>query len=448
MSDYRAALSALYRLEAFGMRLGLGNVADYCAAAGHPERAWPAFHVAGTNGKGTTAACLDAVARVHGLRVGLYTSPHLVDFRERIRVDGRAIPAQAFVSAWERVGPFAEAREMTFFEAGTLIAFEWFTRSEVDVAVVEVGLGGRLDATNVVAPEISLVTNIARDHERHLGTDLAAIAREKAAIARPGVPLLVGEAGDPEVRAAIAATAAERGAPVGWLEEEARWRVREIAVGSTTFDYESDLGRLEGLVLPLAGEAFAADAALALRAWERARGPLDVEAARTALALVTPPGRMEWRMAGSAPVLLDVAHNPAALERLVGTTAGLRRWTFVAGILADKRWQEMLDVLLRLAPRGRLCALATPSPTRRLTAAAAAGALAARPGVAWAASVAEGLAAARADVSAGVADAILVTGSFHTVGEALVALDIAAPGLPYEPAPREAPASVAAGART
>ena len=451
MSDYRAALSALYRLETFGMRLGLENVADYCEEAGHPERSWPAFHVAGTNGKGTTAACLDVLARVHGLRAGLYTSPHLVDFRERIRVDGRAIPEPSFVAAWERVGPFAEAREMTFFEAGTLIAFEWFARSRVDVAVVEVGLGGRLDATNLVVPEISLVTNIARDHERHLGADLPAIAREKAGIAKPGVPLLVGEAREPEVRAAIAAVAAERGAPVGWLEEEARWRVLDLAADSTTFEYESDHGRLETLSLPLAGEAFAADAALALRAWERTRGPLDAEIARTALARVAPPGRMEWRTAGGAPVLLDVAHNPAALARLVGTAAaaGVRRWTFVAGILADKRWEEMLDVLLGLAPRGWLCHLGTANSGRRLTADAAAAALTARPGVEWARSVAEGLAAARADVAAGAADSILVTGSFHTVGEALVALGAASPDRPYEPAPREAPAvaAVAAGGR-
>ena len=434
MSEYRSALSALHALEAFGMRLGLENVADYCAAAGHPERAWPALHVAGTNGKGTTAASLAALARRHGLRAGLYTSPHLVDFRERIRVDGEPISRQGFVAMWDRVGSFAPERSMTFFEAGTLMAMEWFAERRVDVAVLEVGLGGRLDATNVVKPELSIVTNIALDHERHLGSDLATIAREKAGIFKPGVPALVGEADAPSVREALAAAAHERGAPIGWLHEEVRWEIRSAEVGWTTFDYESDRGRLEGLTLPLAGEQFVADAALALRAWERWHGELDPVAVGAALAAAPPPGRMESRSVGAVPFLFDVAHNPAAVNRLVAVlpqTAGAR-WTFVAGILADKRWEEMLDALRRFAPRGRLCGLATANPGRRLSAREAAAALAARPGVAWADSVGEGLAAARKDVEAGLADAVLVTGSFHTVGEALLALGLATEGEPYE----------------
>jgi dihydrofolate synthase/folylpolyglutamate synthase len=434
VSGYREALSALQRLEMFGVRLGLENVSDWCEAAGHPERVWPAFHVAGTNGKGTTAACLAELARAHGLRAGLYTSPHLVDFRERIRVEGRAIPRSALVEAWKAVGPFAETRTMTFFEAGTLMAFQWFARSEIDVAVVEVGLGGRLDATNVVSPEICLVTNIALDHERHLGDDPVAIAREKAGIAKPGVPLLVGEAGSAAVRSALATEAAERGASIAWLEAEAEWEIRGRARDRTMFDYESEAGRVEGLELPLAGDAFVTDAVLALRAWERTRGPLDPVAAREALSSAAPAGRMEWATTAGVPVLLDVAHNPAALARLVEAAArtGAGRWTFVAGILADKRWTAMLDTLLDLAPRGRLCALETASPTRRLEAAAAAPALAERPGVRWAESISAAIEEAREDVEAGVADAILVTGSFHTVGEALVALGRGRPGRAYE----------------
>ena len=444
MSEYRAALSALRALETFGMRLGLENVADYCAAAGHPERAWPALHVAGTNGKGTAAACLAALARHHGLRAGLYTSPNLVDFRERIRIDGDPISKQGFVAMWDRVAPFAQERSMTFFEAGTLMAMEWFAEGRVDVAVLEVGLGGRLDATNVVLPALAIVTNIALDHERHLGSDLGAIAREKAGIFKPGVPALVGEADELAVRDALVAVARERGAPIGWLREEADWEIRSMEAGWTTFDYESDLGRLEGLALPLAGEHFVADAALALRAWERWRGAVDRAAARSAMAVAAPPGRMEFRGVGGVPFLFDVAHNPAAVTRLVAAlaVAGVERWTFVAGILADKRWEEMLDTLRRIAPRGRLCGLATANPGRRLSADQAAAALAARPGVEWAESVGEGLAAARADVEAGLAQAVLVTGSFHTVGEALVALGLATEGEPYERA--AAPPPVAA----
>jgi dihydrofolate synthase/folylpolyglutamate synthase len=437
VNDFRTALSALHRLEALGMRLGLENVAEYCAAEGHPEKAWPALHVAGTNGKGTTSTCLAALARAHGLRVGLYTSPHLVDFRERIRVDGWPISRSGFVRAWDRVGPFAIDRAMTFFEAGTLVAFEWFAECGVDLAVLEVGLGGRLDATNVVRPRISIVTNIALDHERHLGGDLASIAREKAGIFKPDVPALVGDPGPPEVRSALGEAARARGAPLGRLDEEARWEIRARSERVTVFDYASDLGALEGLALPLAGDHFVADAALALRAWERVRGAIDPALARAAMADSAPAGRMEWRTFGDVPVLFDVAHNPAALGRLVETLRGAapRRWTFVAGMLADKRWPEMLDALLGVAPGGWFCRLATASPGRALSAADAASAIADRPGVAWAESVGEGLAAARARVAAGDADVILVTGSLHTVGEALVALGVARTDEPYTRVP-------------
>jgi dihydrofolate synthase/folylpolyglutamate synthase len=197
------------------------------------------------------------------------------------------------------------------------------------------------------------------------------------------------------------------------------------------------------------GAHFVADAALALRAWERSRGPIAPDVARAALAATAPPGRMEWRSSGDVPVLLDVAHNPAAVERLVATLAraGAPRWTFVAGFLADKRWTEMLDALLGLAPSGRLCGLETANPGRRLGMEDAAPALNARPGVRWSETVGDALDDARADVAAGAADAILVTGSFHTVGEALVALGLAVPGRPYEPAERERPAVSAGGAR-
>jgi dihydrofolate synthase/folylpolyglutamate synthase len=447
VSGYPSALSALYRLEAFGIRLGLDNVAAYCTTAGHPERAWPAFHVAGTNGKGTTATCLAALGRAHGLRTGLYTSPHLVEFRERVRIDGRPISEAGFLDAWNRVGPFVEARSMTFFEAGTLIAFEWFARREVDLAVLEVGLGGRLDATNVVRPELSIVTNVALDHERHLGGDLASIAREKAGIFKPGVPALVGDPDPAEVRATLVAVAAERGAPLGWLGDEARWVVRSEDAAGGIFDYESDQGRLDELWLPMPGAHFVGDAALALRAWERSRGAIALDVARAALAASGPPGRMEWRVAGDVPVLLDVAHNPAAVQRLVATLArvGPPRWTFVAGFLADKRWAEMLDALLSLAPSGRLCGLETANTGRRLGIEDTAPALAARADVRWWETVGDALEDARADVAAGTADAILVTGSFHTVGEALVALGFAAAGRPYEPVGRERPAVSAGG---
>lgn len=446
MTGTAEALPDLFRLETFGIRLGLENMRAACAALDRPERAVPVLHVAGTNGKGTTAAALAALAAAHGLRAGLHTSPHLVDLRERIRVDGRPIEPADLAAAWRRIAPVVTARRMTFFEATTLIAFDHFARSRLDLAIHEVGLGGRLDATNVVTPRLAIVTSIARDHESHLGRDLPSIAREKAGVFKPGVPALVGDPGPPSVRAALAGAARAAGAPLHVLPEEAAWTVREAGPDSTRFDYASADGAVvDDIHLPLPGPHFALDAALALRAWELAGPrPLDPGAARAALAACAPAGRADWREVEGVQILLDVAHNPAAFRRLVESVARLPgRSAFVLGFLADKAWPEMVDTARTVAAGAWVCDLATASPARRLDRAAAAAALAARTGVDWAGGVAEGLAAARAAVAAGVAARVVVAGSFHTVGEALLALGLAAPGVPAE----RSPAAVGAGVR-
>ncbi|HUP01240.1 MAG TPA: Mur ligase family protein [Gemmatimonadota bacterium] len=446
MTGYAEALHALEALQVFGIRLGLDNVRAYCAAAGHPERRYASFHVAGTNGKGTTAACLAAIGTRHGFRTGLYTSPHVVDLRERIVVDGRPIEGGDLVAAWDRIAPFVTAREMTFFEAVTLIAFEHFAAEQVELAVLEVGMGGRLDATNVVTPRAAIVTNVARDHERHLGVDRPAIAREKGGIFKPGVPALVGEPGPPEVRAVLSAAASAGGARARFLPDEVAWSVRRLERAETVFDYDSrassPLGgqrvagalRAEAIGLPLMGAHFAGDAALALWAWEVAGpAPPDPHRLRAALSGVAPAGRTEWRHVDGVQYLFDVAHNPAAAGRLsaaLGAT-GCGRSAIVAGILADKEWPAMLDRLEPAAARVWLCGVETASADRRLGSREAAPLLAARPWVVWADSVAEGLAAARAAVAVGEAEQVVVTGSFHTVGEALLALGLATPGEPY-----------------
>jgi dihydrofolate synthase/folylpolyglutamate synthase len=437
---YERVLAALERLEHFGIRLGLENIRAVCAELGHPERAYRVVHVAGTNGKGTTAATLAALAQAHGARTGLYTSPHLVDFRERIRIDGRSIAPDETAAGWERIAPFIEERGMTYFEATTLLAFDRFAEAGVELAVVEVGLGGRLDATNVVAPELAVVTGVARDHERELGSELGGIAREKAGIFKAGVPALVGDPEPHEVASALAAAAAEAGAPLAHLDDEARWTLRGVEPGRTRFDYASSDGLFEDLALPLTGAHFGADAALGLRAWERiARGsPVAGPAVRTALAGLGLGGRGEWRIVDGVPHLLDVAHNPPGCERLADTVAALGqgRAALVFGVLADKDWEAMLDALSPVAAHAWLCDLATAG-SRRLAREVAAEGIARR-GIAWAESVEQALAAARAAVAAGEAGFVLVAGSFHTVGEALVALGLAVPGEPYEGTPRAA----------
>lgn len=443
MSGYRAALAGLERLEAFGIRLGLENMDAACEALGRPERAFDVVHVAGTNGKGSTAVAVAALASAHGRAVGLYVSPHLVDFRERILVEGEPVDGATVARAWERVRPIVEKRSMTYFEAATLIAFLAFAERELDAAVIEVGLGGRLDATNVVHPRIALVTNVARDHEAHLGEDEATIAGEKAGVMKPGVPALVGDPGPPEVRRVLETTADRVGAPLAFLAEEVEWTVRRTDAEGTTFDYASADRSIEGLVVPAAGAAFATDAALGLRAFERIAGDLGVtveeDRARRALAGAALPGRAERRRVGGVEVVLDAAHNPAAAGRLAESLRadGGGPAAVVAGILADKAWPAVLDALEPVTARAWLCGLETAPPTRRLSEIAARPGLAARPRVEWAADVATALAAARAAVESGAARRIVVTGSFHTVGEAMVALGLAREG---EPARRPAPA--------
>ena len=438
MSGYDAALAAIERLEAFGIRLGLENVRAWCEASDHPERAAPVAHVAGTNGKGTTAACLDAIARGHGLSVGRYTSPHIIDFRERILVDGRPIEGGRVAALWDRIRGFVEERQMTYFESATLIAFERFREAGVDLAIHEVGMGGRLDATNVVDPEVALVTNVARDHEAHLGESPAEIAREKAGIFAPGRPALVGDPGPPEVRAIFEDVATEVGAVLEFVSDEVKWSVTSMNPSATGFDYVSPERSLQALAVPAAGEHFAADAALAVRAFERlgaagAAPPIEEDALREALAGVALPGRMEVYRTDGVEVVLDAAHNPAAIGRLAATLRGidLHPCAVVVGILSDKRWETMLDALEPVAAMAWLCELASASAGRRLTEPKAARPVAARPWVAWADSVAVGLREARAMVEAGEATRIVVTGSFYTVGEALLALGLAAAGRPY-----------------
>src|SRR5213082_1803365 len=214
-------LSYLFSLEQFGIKFGLENISAIVAALGHPERAFASVHVAGTNGKGSVTAMVDAALGAAGRRSARYTSPHLVDLTERFTIDGRAIDEPSLVAAVDRVRRTVDALradgtldvQPTFFEVTTAAAFELFRDARVEVAVLEVGLGGRLDATNVVSPIATAITSIAFDHQLHLGTTLGAIAREKAGIVKPGVPLVVGPL-EREAEDAIAAIAAERGAEV------------------------------------------------------------------------------------------------------------------------------------------------------------------------------------------------------------------------------------------
>jgi dihydrofolate synthase/folylpolyglutamate synthase len=341
-------------LERLGVRLGLEPLQGLLERLGNPERGLVAVLIAGTNGKGSTAAMLASVARAAGLRTGLYTSPHLQRVEERIRIDGEPIDSALLAAALERV--LAAVRHAgletpTYFEAATAAAFLLFAEARIELAVLEVGLGGRLDATNLSQPIVSVVTPIALDHTEWLGETLAAVAREKAGVMRAGRPAVLGPQ-EPEAERALLGAAREIGArPV-----DARERARVLAVAprglaGSRFEVELDAARLE-IDLPLAGEHQVENAAVAIAAAATLAGEgfpaLDAGAIRRGLAAVRWPGRLESLTlpGGRATVLLDAAHNPHGVAALARFLAGLgRRFVLVFGALADKDFARMLAPL-------------------------------------------------------------------------------------------------------
>ncbi len=345
---YVATLAWLYRLDAVhGIDLKLERVRRAAAALGHPERCAPTFHVAGTNGKGSTAAMLAAMLAADGRRVGLYTSPHLVSFRERITIGGVPIAEDAVVEGVAAIRRrLGTGLDLTCFEVMTLLAWRTFAAAQVEVVVLEVGLGGRLDATNVVTPVVAVVTNVGLDHEAYLGPDVATIAGEKAGIIKAAVPVVSGATG--VAGEVVAARARELGSPIEVLD-------RDFTLGPEldgTLAYRSPRGSLGPIVLALAGMHQRRNAALAIRALELAPMLTPSRAAMLAgLADVRWPGRLQV-VSREPLVLLDGAHNAAGIAALIAeirSRAAGRRVRVLFGVMRDKGWQSMLAALGEVA---------------------------------------------------------------------------------------------------
>jgi dihydrofolate synthase/folylpolyglutamate synthase len=330
-------LSYLYSLEQFGIKFGLENIFALVERLGHPERTFQSVHIAGTNGKGSVTAMVDAALRSAGHRSARFTSPHLVDITERFVIDGRAVPHWALNDAIAHIRDVVEqlrregvlAVHPTFFEVTTAAAFELFRRAAVEVAVLEVGLGGRLDATNVVTPVATAITSIAFDHQMYLGSTLDEIAFEKAGIIKPGVPVVVGEL--PRAAAnVIERIAHERGAEL----------IRTSA---------ADVGNLS---VGLRGAHQRRNAAVALRVLETIDGRgIAVPRAAIAAGLAHPdwPGRLdERRLPDGRELLLDAAHNPAGAAALASYLQSDDRppAPLVFAAMRDKDIPGMLAALL------------------------------------------------------------------------------------------------------
>lgn len=420
LSAYQRALEFLFARTGGGVKVGLSRTEELLAAAGNPHRRFPSLHVAGTNGKGSVCATLEALLRSKGLRVGKYTSPHLVDFRERITVDELPIAQDQvveFVRDWtatcERIGA-------TFFEATTVMAFLAFADANVDVAVVEVGLGGRLDSTNVIRPLVAGVTSIGMDHAEWLGATTEHIAREKAGIYKAGVPAVVGDL-DPAIRQLLAASAAEAGAaPVRIVVDECTVGPISVSARGTLFDVVWQ-GDTRTLRTPLTGHFQAQNTmtALVMLAAAGGRYATTLDEAAAALGEVRLAGR--FQQAGA--YIFDVAHNPAGASVLADTLRGdppPRPLAALFGVLADKNWRGMMDAL---APVVDHFVLTTPptAPADRVWRVDDAFAYAIEHG--WSAVVCRDFDAALSEATR-VAATVLVTGSFHTVGDAMSRLPL------------------------
>jgi dihydrofolate synthase/folylpolyglutamate synthase len=355
----QAPLDWLLGLGQFGIKFGLDNMRAIVGALGHPERAFRAIHVGGTNGKGSVTAMIEAALRLRGLRTGRYTSPHLLHLAERFAIDGAPTAIPALEAAVERVRSAVvdlQARRVldvhpTFFEVTTAAAFELFRGSGIDVAVCEVGLGGRLDATNVLEPAVCAITSIGLDHQQYLGHTLAEIAREKAGIIKPGTPVVVG-AMDRSAADAIGEQARTMGAPLVWAHEGVTaGRVEMDARGGQRFHLTTPTRSYGDVYLALAGEHQVGNAVVAVRTLEQAeaRGiPVGADAIVAALAQVQWPGRLQRIDLGDGrDVILDAAHNDAGAAALAAYLAQIgppRPLVFAA--MRDKDAASMLRALL------------------------------------------------------------------------------------------------------
>lgn len=353
-----ARILALRGGERAGMRPGLERIEAMLDAIGRPEQAFAIAQVGGTNGKGSISAMLAAILQAAGRRVGLYTSPHLAHYRERIRVDGRPIAEPDFVDGVDALGTLITRLDLTVFEAGTALALDHFCRAGVDVAVLEVGLGGRLDATSVGAPRVAVLGPIDYDHQHELGDTLTLIATEKAAIIRSGVAFSARQ--DPEAEAVIVRRAAETGVPLGIEGRDLHVTPLDFTLEAQRLHLEGPGWRIPDVACGLLGVYQPGNALLAAAA-ARELGANEA-AIRVGLRGVRWPGRFQI-FRRDPLVILDGAHNPAGARALAASLRAYfpgRTVTFVIGVLTDKDAGGILAALLPLAARVILAASANP----------------------------------------------------------------------------------------
>lgn len=354
MSNYQESLAYLYSLQFFGIKLGLENIRKLLSSVGNPQQHLRIIHIAGTNGKGSTAAALASIFHAAGIPAGLYTSPHLHSFTERIRIDTRQISEFEAVELIEELRPHAEALRATFFEFTTAMALLCFQRRGVQWAILETGLGGRLDATNVVIPELCLVTPIALDHTAYLGSELTEIAAEKAGIFKSGVAVISAYQ-EAAVRAVLQQRAADLNISLLEFGQDYHWHNQ-----GDSFTIAGGSPLLAEIRAEQAGEHQQQNLALAAAAIDTlSQAGLDISTAaiQQGLATVDWPGRLEWM---PDRILLDGAHNPAGAKKLAAylQQQNLSDLHLIVGCKGDKQSSELISELLPFVS----CVYATQPP--------------------------------------------------------------------------------------
>lgn len=422
--NYAEALDYLASLGTFGIQLGLTRIEALLDKLAHPERRFKSLHVTGTNGKGSTSACLAAILQAAGIRTGLYTSPHLEGYPERMRIDGEDISLAAFgevIGAVEQAAAAIKAEGgegPTEFEVLTAAAFLWFAREDAQYVVVEVGLGGLLDSTNVILPEVAVITNVTLEHMDKCGDTPAAIAAHKAGIIKAGRPVVTGATG--AAFSVIEAAAGKLAAPCRLLNRDFWLTAARQLPGRQAFRYH-ECGTAETIdcEIGLLGRHQLDNAALAVaasRLLSRQEPRLTTAAIQQGLAKAAWPGRFEV-VAGTPPIILDGAHNPDGIGKLRQTLDELypaRPIVFLFGVLADKDHAEMERTLFR--PQDRVVVVRPDSPRAAEPVAIAAEIRGLVAAAEAAASIGQGL--KRAVQLAGPAGLVCAAGSLYMIGEA------------------------------
>lgn len=342
-------MSFLYSLERFGILLGLENITSLLGQLGNPQDSFCCIHVAGSNGKGSTASYISNIAQRAGLKTALYTSPHLNDFRERIRINGQMVSKESLVTAAHKIRELYDPQRTTFFEFTTAVAFECMAQATPDLAIVEVGLGGRLDATNVLQPDVTVITDISREHEDYLGEGITAIAREKAGILKHAIPLVTG-ASRKEARAVILETARRLSVPAKEFGRD----FRGLRVSQNSFTYQSESHTLEKLTTGMTGAHQIKNASLAIAVAEemiKKNYPITIDAIRKGIEGTCFPGRFEV-LRIRPDVVIDGAHTLEGMRLLKSSFMRIYPQVkpfMLLGMLKDKNYLELVKIIASIA---------------------------------------------------------------------------------------------------